>query len=169
LGGGLGSGVAGLTARVIAGKIIGSQVLGVGSRALLNSAGSGLIGGGVTLAQNAFNKNVLGKNMGLWDGVEDNAVLSAKLGAIGSFVGDSVEIGAKRLSQAYKQFRFERAWERMTLEQRLWSTSNAITSYVKPSNAASIAGTTVSNAIANSAPPLGLLLENSSSAPNTNK
>jgi hypothetical protein len=164
----LGSGVSGLTGRFIVGKTLGSQVLGIGTRGLLNGTGSGVIGGGVTLAQNAFNKNVLNQNVGLWDNVRNNAELSAKLGAAGSFIGDSIEIGWRNGAKVLNRFLDKQAWERMTTEQKLWNVSNAITSYVKPSNAASITGTSASNVIANSAPTLSLF-ESIFSSPNTNK
>jgi hypothetical protein len=99
----------------------------------------------------------LNQKVGLWDSVEDNALLSAKLGAAGSFIGDSIELGGKAVNQSFRQFFAQQAWNRMTLEQKLFSISNAITTYVKPSNTFSTAGTSASNAIANSAPTLNIL------------
>jgi hypothetical protein len=165
----LGSGVSALTGRVIAGKTLGSQALGIGSRALLNGGGSGVIGGGVTLAQNAFKKAILHQNIGLLDGVEDNARLSATLGALGSSVGDLIEIGGGASNMLYKQFLQKQAWERMTLEQRLMSTSNAIYRCVKSNNTWSTVGTTISNAVANSGPTLSIFSKQNTNPQNTNQ
>jgi hypothetical protein len=154
----LGVNVSGLTTAVgLGGKTLSSQLAGIGSRTLLNSAGSGVIGGGITLAQNAFKKAILHQNIGLLDGVKDNALVSAQLGAIGSTAGDVVEIGGKVLNQSFRQFSAQRAWNNMTLEQRLFSISNAITTYIKPIDTFSAVGTSVSNSVANSAPILKIL------------
>ena len=83
-------------------------------------------------------------------------MLSAKLGATGSFIGDSIEIGGKAVNQSLHRFLDQQAWSHMTLEQKLFSISNAITTYVKPSNTFSIAGTSASNIVANSAPTLNI-------------
>ncbi len=135
---------------------MGSQALGIGSRTLLNSSGSGLIGGGVTLAQNAFKKAILHQNIGLLDGVENNARLSAVFGGLGSLGGDLIETGVGSVRETARRMASQYSWNHASLEAKLFSLS-LLQSFPKKDLLPSILGTFSGNVFSNSSPLLPLL------------
>ena len=142
LGAGLGSSVAKLGPLTLGG--MGTYMPG---RAILNSLGSGLIGGGVTLGQNAINSNILGKSVGLGDNVGWNSLTSGLLGGFGSFAGDGIEKGIISSQNLINSAKDRAIFERLSVSGKvLWSQ---MPHYKVPDNSGSRIGTLVGNAIAN--------------------
>ena len=145
LGAGLGLSVAKLGPIALYG--LGRNIAG---RTLLNGAGSAVIGGSVTLGQNAINRNIFGQSKGLFDGVAESIAISGFLGGSGSFLGDKLELGAKGIQSVIDSQITRQAYATASLEAKILNYS--VTSYKVTKNYASALGTGFGNAIANLGP-----------------
>ena len=143
LGAGLGSSVAKLGPLTL-----GGMATYMPGRAILNSLGSGLIGGGVTLGQNAINSNILGKSVGLGDNVGWNSLTSGLLGGFGSFLGDATEKGLNTAGNLLRSQQAQQAYKELALSQK--NLVNSMAYYKAPDLFPSRLGTTIGNSIANS-------------------
>lgn len=123
LGGGLGSATASLS---------------LGWNVTANTLGSGLIGAGITASQNALNPC---NQQSIWA----NTWKSAAFAGVGASSGNLWTVGAKGLSN----MRSNAAWSNMTLQQRLFTSTNALHGPYYPGGTPATIGTILGNAWSN--------------------